>query len=53
MENLTNETVYIREVWSLNLEQEFELLRSVVNDFPFVGMDTEISGDSSEPELEA
>jgi CCR4-NOT transcription complex subunit 7/8 len=34
----------VREVWADNLEQEFELMRNVVEQFPFVAMDTEFPG---------
>ncbi|XP_020578518.1 probable CCR4-associated factor 1 homolog 7 [Phalaenopsis equestris] len=39
-----NDNVQIREVWDDNLMQEFAIIREIVDDFPFVAMDTEFPG---------
>ena len=39
-----SDAIEIREVWEDNLDEEFALIRNVVDEFPFIAMDTEFPG---------
>ena len=41
---LSTETLKIREVWQDNLEAEMAIIRDIVDDYPYLAMDTEFPG---------
>uniref|UniRef100_A0AC35GNV8 Poly(A)-specific ribonuclease n=1 Tax=Panagrolaimus sp. PS1159 TaxID=55785 RepID=A0AC35GNV8_9BILA len=44
LQSLTSKDVKIRDVWKDNLEKEWERIRDIITDYPFVAFDTEFPG---------
>ena len=45
----TGDLLRVREVWQDNLEDEMAIIESIVEDFPFLAMDTEFPGATGLP----
>lgn len=54
VEGLTSKTpggdlLRVREVWNDNLDEELEMIRSIVDEYPYLAMDTEFPGIVARP----
>lgn len=46
---MTSDNLLTREVWEGNLDEELAVIREIIDDFPFVAMDTEFPGVVARP----
>lgn len=46
---INGETLRVREVWDDNLAEEIAVIRDIVEDYPYVAMDTEFPGVVARP----
>ena len=45
----TGEDLRVRDVWQDNLDSELEIIRDIVDDYPYIAMDTEFPGVVARP----